>query len=83
MMVRFKSLACRLLDLYHFGKDQVCSSLKCHFNHILCSHLHYSQVNMKAEGIYSNDKAVLNVSVAKIFIADERQFGLYKVQRNL
>ena len=37
---------------------------------------------MKAGGIYSNDKAVLNIPVAKIFIADLRQFGLYKVQQN-
>ena len=64
-------------------KDKVCSSLKCHFDHILCSHLHYSQVNMKAGGVYSNDKAMLNIPVAKIFIADLRQFGLYKVQQKL
>ena len=31
---------------------------------------------MKAGGIDSNDKAVLNITVAKIFIADLRKFGL-------
>ena len=78
MKVNFKSLACRLLDLFRFGKDQVCFLFKCYFDHVLGLHLHYSQVIFKSGRIDSNDEVMLNIPVIKISI-NSCQFGLHKV----